>query len=447
MKTIRTLCLATAATCMLTACDNDNDNLRNSANVITFTSAISQMASRAVADNWEDGDKIGVYMIPAGQSLDNALAKNARYSAHGDGTITPLTTNSELLYPANGSSVDFVAYYPLQYEVADNVYKVDITNQEVAGDIDLMYATATDYNKDSKSKPNLLFDHKLSQIYFNIETPDPITSKSYIYVTIDGINTTADFNLADATFANTGNPGIIYAGIDIDANGTHASAIVIPAKDMPQVTVNVYYQGKKMSIAYPQTSLESGVRYVHQVKISKGANPLSVAFTPSGISSWNDMTGEDIELDINEGEDFTPTVETPVNTNLALGKSGIQVSSNNDIRDRLTDGAFDKMWQQAYSGSSNFSVDLEQIYKIDKIVNYWDNGAYARDAEYFVSTDGIDYLSVKKITDWDNPAGNGTQTVILDAPVEARYVKCVFDRSSSEFLISSFEIEVYLQGK
>lgn len=445
MKTFKALCLVASVTCMLTACDNDKDNLGNQS--ITFTSSINKMTSRSNGNNWEEGDKVGIYMVPAGQDLASAITENARYMAHEDGTVTPLTSVSELLYPANGSAVDFVAYYPLQYEVVDGIFRVNVTNQEDLGDIDLMYATARNYNKDSEAKPNLLFDHKLSQIYFNIETDEPVVSKSDIYVTFDGINTTADFNLADATFANAANPETVYANISIDGNGTHAAAIVIPARNMTGVTVNVYYKGKKMSIAYPQSDLEPGVRYVHQMKITQSASPLSVGFTPSGIGSWNDVTGENIELDLADGEDFTPVVETPVNTNLALGKTGVQVSSNADIRNRLTDGAFDKMWQQAFAGISNFYVDLEQKYRIDKIVNYWDKGAYAKEAEYFVSVDGVNYVSVKKFTDWDNPAGDGTQTVILDSPVEARFVKCVFDKSSSEFLISSFEIEVYLQAR
>lgn len=448
MKMYKVLCIGTIAACSLAACSNDDDNIKGPENGITFTSSINQMTSRSNGNNWTEGDKVGIYMTPAGQGIGAALAENAKYSAHEDGTITPLTAGSELLYPADGSSVDFVAYYPMQYELANGIYKVDVSNQESLGDIDLMYATTTQgYNKNSQAKPNLLFNHKLSQIYFNIETEEPIASKSDIYVTFEGVNTTADFNLADATFANLANPGTVYANISIDENGAHAAAIMVPCESLSGVNVNFFYNGKKMTVAYPQTALEAGVRYVHQVRITKGADPLSVGFTPSNISNWTDKQGSDIDLDINQGEDYTPEVETTVNVNLALGKTEVQVSSNADLRLRLTDGAFDKMWQQAYAGSSNFSVDLEQTYKIDKIVNYWDNGAYAKDAEYFVSTDGTNYTSVKKYTDWDNPAANGTQTVVLDAPVDARFVKCVFDNSSSPFLISSFELEVYLQAK
>lgn len=239
MKTFKALCLVASVTCMLTACDNDKDNLGNQS--ITFTSSINKMTSRSNGNNWEEGDKVGIYMVPAGQDLASAITENARYMAHEDGTVTPLTSVSELLYPANGSAVDFVAYYPLQYEVVDGIFRVNVTNQEDLGDIDLMYATARNYNKDSEAKPNLLFDHKLSQIYFNIETDEPVVSKSDIYVTFDGINTTADFNLADATFANAANPETVYANISIDGNGTHAAAIVIPARNMTGVTVNVYY--------------------------------------------------------------------------------------------------------------------------------------------------------------------------------------------------------------
>lgn len=446
MKNYQALCLGAVATFMLASCSNDDNNLKNSTNVITFTSSINQMTSRAAGNNWEDGDKVGVYMVADGQGLAGAIAENAIYSAKADGTLTPLTSSSELEYPSNGSSVDFISYYPMQIDVTNGIYKVNVANQESLGVIDLMYATAANYNKSSQEKPNLLFEHKLSQIYFNIETEEAIASKSDIYVTLEGINTTADFNLDNGTFANVAAPATVYANISVDANGAHAAALVLPGA-VSGVKVNVFYQGKKLTVDYPDATLASGIRYVHQMKIAKGASPLAVAFTPSGISSWNDQAGADLNIDINDGEDYEPTVETPTNVNLALGKSGVQVSSGVAYIDRINDGAYDKIWQQSYKGLSNISIDLEQVYDVDKFVNFWDPKAYPTENEYLVSVDGQNYTSVAKYTDWKDLSGTGIQTVILDAPVKARYVKCVFDKSSSDFLISTYEFEVYLQGE
>ena len=445
MKLFNFLCMSILSALILAACSSNDDVPAVNNDIITFNSSINMLQTRAADDAWTEGDKVGIYMLPSGTNLSEALVTNTKYVASADGTLTPLTVGSELTYPADGTVVNFVAYYPLCYSLESADYIVNVASQESQADIDLLYAITTDgFSKDSEQKPTLHFDHKLSLIQLNIATEAPVLSASELYVTFTGMNTTANFSLADGTLSDLGTPETIHAKVTVDENSVKATAIVLPCESMSGVKVNFFYKGKKMVVDYPQSKLETGVRYIHEVSIRNNANVIPVDFDQSDINDWTSQVGDPINVDTSKGEEVE--IPTPENENLALNKQQVEVSSNADIRLRLTDGDYSAMWQIASLVESDFCIDLENIYDVDKFITYWDPKAYGQEYEIFVSIDGENFSSVSSRTEWSTPDPNGVETIVLNAPVKARYVKGKFDKTvPNDFLIGIYEFEVYKQ--
>lgn len=150
-----------------TACvDNDDKSEWNDGSQpISFTSSIKGINTRAVDSKWTAGDKIGVFMKATSGDLASAIAVNKQHATDANGNVSAADADNALYYPTDGSSVDFIAYYPYTASLTGNVYKVNVADQSKPENIDLLYSNnATGFAKGTANKPQLQFAHQLSQI-------------------------------------------------------------------------------------------------------------------------------------------------------------------------------------------------------------------------------------------------------------------------------------------
>lgn len=301
MKLTNLLCMGALSALVFTACvDNDDKSVWNDGSQpISFNTSIQGM-TRTVGSKWAAGDKVGIFMKAAGGDLNAALAANKLHTTDANGVLTAGNAESALYYPSDGSTVDFVAYYPYAASLTGNLYKVNVTDQTKPADIDLLYSNnATGFAKGTTNNPQLQFAHKLSQIVFNITKDATVPSLDGLTITFKGLNTTADFALADGTLANEAAPTDIKALV----NGAEASAIMIPATALTGVKVVFALNGKTFEADYPQTELVGGSKYTHNVKLSDQNGQPVITMDAATISPWNEVAGGNIDVDFGEGSD------------------------------------------------------------------------------------------------------------------------------------------------
>ena len=157
-----------AGSLSLTSCQNDEETMQTDARVaLQVTSGIQ---TRAYDDQWEKGDEIGIFGFTQGDAPTQAYT-NVRYvTTGGDGAFTPDGTTIYL--PTDGSSLDFVAYYPYTATaMTDGVYTVNVTDQSDQSAIDLM-AAGTQTADRSKNTVTFNFEHKLSKIVLTFKPGD-----------------------------------------------------------------------------------------------------------------------------------------------------------------------------------------------------------------------------------------------------------------------------------
>ena len=211
-KMIKFFALALLAGAMVSCNTEDTASTTPNGKVaVQFTGGIS-VNTRASGLAWANGDRIGIFMTGANQSLSADAIKegvdNVCYQTSGSIAFSPISGGKTIYYPIDGD-VDFYSYYPhttvSDYKVALNV--ADQTNQEA---IDFMYAKTTGCNK-ATPQVDLRFSHMLSRLILNVQPGNGLTEDDLnkLKVTIKDQNTTATFNLADGVISGDGNPANI----------------------------------------------------------------------------------------------------------------------------------------------------------------------------------------------------------------------------------------------
>ena len=228
-KMIKFFALALLAGAMVSCNTEDTASTTPNGKVaVQFTGGIS-VNTRASGLAWANGDRIGIFMTGANQSLSADAIKegvdNVCYQTSGSIAFSPISGGKTIYYPIDGD-VDFYSYYPhttvSDYKVALNV--TDQTNQEA---IDFMYAKTTGCNK-ATPQVDLRFSHMLSRLILNVQPGNGLTEDDLnkLKVTIKDQNTTATFNLADGLISDEGNPtNIQMKAIQV---GKRYEAILLP---------------------------------------------------------------------------------------------------------------------------------------------------------------------------------------------------------------------------
>ena len=228
-KMIKFFALALLAGAMVSCNTEDTASTTPNGKVaVQFTGGIS-VNTRASGLAWADGDRIGIFMTGANQTLSADAIKegvdNVCYQTSGSIAFSPISGGKTIYYPIDGD-VDFYSYYPhttvSDYKVALNV--ADQTNQEA---IDFMYAKTTGCNK-ATPQVDLRFSHMLSRLILNVQPGNGLTEDDLnkLKVTIKDQNTTATFNLVDGLISDEGNPtNIKMKAIQV---GKRYEAILLP---------------------------------------------------------------------------------------------------------------------------------------------------------------------------------------------------------------------------
>ncbi|TCN27510.1 beta-N-acetylglucosaminidase domain-containing protein [Mesobacillus foraminis] len=125
--------------------------------------------------------------------------------------------------------------------------------------------------------------------------------------------------------------------------------------------------------------------------------------------------------------------------NLAEGKKAAASSSEVSwlTLDLAVDGNNNTRWASLYTDDQWISVDLGQVYAIDKVKLYWES-AYGKQYKIQVSKDGSQWMDV-----YTELNSNGETDEIQFPAVEARYVKMQGIKRSSSWGYSLYEFSVY----
>lgn len=294
----KTFSAVALATLLLTACQNDEETMQTDARVaLQVTSGIQ---TRAYDATWEANDEIGIFGFTQGDAPTQAHT-NVRYvTTGGNGTFTPDGTTIYL--PTDGSSLDFVAYYPHTTDLENGIYTVDVEDQSDLSTIDLM-AAGTQTADRSKNTVAFNFEHKLSKIVLSFDAGDgmALSELAGMKVQLTNQQTLATFNVTQPdgeVVVGTNTPATLTLNTTDD--GTSSEGIVLPSANFDNMTLHLELADGGSFFNWDLNNskadkFEAGKKYVYDITVNKSR--LDVTAT---IEDWAPGNGENGE----QGEAF-----------------------------------------------------------------------------------------------------------------------------------------------
>ena len=295
----KTFSAVALATLLLTACQNDEETMQTDTRVaLQVTSGIQ---TRAYDDQWEEKDDIGIFGFTQGDAPAQAYT-NVRYvTMGGDGAFTPEGTTIYL--PTDGSSLDFVAYYPYTATaMTDGVYTVNVTDQSDQSAIDLMAADTQTADRINNTVA-FNFEHKLSKIVLTFKPGDGMALSE-----LTGMKVQLTNQQPKATFDVTQPDGEVVVGtntpatltLNTDADGTSSEGIVLPSANFDGMTLHLELADGSSFFNWDLNNskadkFEAGKKYVYDITVNRSR--LDVTAT---IEDWTPGNGENGE----QGEAF-----------------------------------------------------------------------------------------------------------------------------------------------
>lgn len=304
MKISNLLYMGALSTLALMSCTNNDDNSEwYGSEGIVFTTAIQ---SRVSGNTWNANDEVGIYMMNSGSGIEAATAQNKKYIAQTNGTLTAASGNG--IYLPESGSVDFIAYYPYTTSVSGNKIAVNVSDQSKPAAIDLIYSNGTKgIEATSATTVDLAFTHQLTKITLNVTKDATVETLSGLGVTMKGISTEGEFNLADGTLTATAGTNNKDVAMYIDAQGTTATAtaIILPtAASTDQTSLNLTFNlnGQSFTHTISDASIfEKGKNVSFNANLSINNGKPVVTIGAATIEDWGEKLGVDINVDFDGG--------------------------------------------------------------------------------------------------------------------------------------------------
>lgn len=250
----------------LGSCSSD-ETLATERTDITFETGVAQ---RVMNTTWDAGDKIGVFMVKNGTGLDASGivggGDNVAYTTTtGNGTFTP--TAGGLKFPADGTAVDFIAYYPYTGSLDNYTYAVDLTDQRRPSTIDLLYANDAKGFSQSSNIVRLNFRHQLVRVELTIKSADN-KQLTGVKVALNDQPLRATFDLNTGTFSQiAADRGTIAMNATSAGTLLTATAFILPGQRDITVTITATDGTTKQITLDANKNLKQGDKYTKKISV------------------------------------------------------------------------------------------------------------------------------------------------------------------------------------
>ena len=289
--------MATLAAAVLTACNNDENNVIDTgSSQATFTAAIDgQVNTRAFDRTWEAGDAIGISGISGGITYTNV-----QYITDSDGTSGNFTvgTQGNEIYYQDDNSVTFTAYYPWANLAADaTTITADTRAQASQKTFDFLWARQTG----SKASPNVqfIFTHKMTKLVLTIRKGDGVSFQEVqdAVLSLGGFKNNGTFDVTDGTAAATGDnlttvsytlilfPQVFSSPLPITATITGGQSF--------SATLNFTTANENAGDTDAQNEWVPGRQYNLSVTLHKS----DITVNGCSIQGWDEVDGGNVDAD------------------------------------------------------------------------------------------------------------------------------------------------------
>lgn len=300
MKVKQNLFPALLVALALTACNNEEETMQGADGRIALQ-VTSGIQTRAYDNQWETGDRIGIYAFGKGTTTVADGYGNIPYTTASGGTTGSFAPDGTTIYlPTDGTERDFVAYYPYTAGLTDGIYTVDVSNQSSQKVIDLMAAATQTADR---TNPNVAFNftHKLCKMELTLKPGSGMTGTELAGLTVEltGQQTAGTFNVtqpASAVSVTTGTATPIP--LLTNADGTFAEGIVLPSESYQGMSLNITLPDGSSVFSWPlgnateSQKFEAGKKYLYTITVNKTNIDVTATITDWEPGNGGGETGD-----------------------------------------------------------------------------------------------------------------------------------------------------------
>lgn len=256
--------------------DSEKDVPQGDGRVPLEVSSGIDVQTRAHDKTWDKGDAIGIFML-SGADME---AANRQYTTGEESTsgIFAAAEGNTIYFPIDGTTRDFVAYYPYRDLGQENTtYTVDVSDQRSQKGIDLMGAAKVTGKHKNDPKVAFVFTHKLVKLALTIQadgtslTADKLEGMT-VKLTNQRTKATYDIVTGGSVTVDTQTPPATLT-LETHPEGTSAEGIVLPTDDTQGMNLEFHLKdGSTYTWAVKEApksrKFAAGSKYVYTITIT-----------------------------------------------------------------------------------------------------------------------------------------------------------------------------------
>lgn len=306
MKTrtvIQLLFAAAGASVLLAGCTNEELLPQDDGSApVSFTAAVqtaqpaAKPQTRTTISNgktvWSWGDRVGIYMLKAGGSINNDILPGAENSAYTvNNTTGALSPDYMPIYYPKEQAVDFVAYYPHMTDpqrVRLSLEDQSSTKKQCA--IDYLYSDNAKNIQPGRTPVALEFRHLLSKVKFDITLGEGLAGGKITKARLSGqySNSWVDLRFGSITT----DPGAVPVQVSMLKSAASAgvdatfTALIAPITPSENTSIVITVNGREYTGTVPMDFIpESNTMYVFPVTVQN--TPVTVG--TATIEPWEEL--------------------------------------------------------------------------------------------------------------------------------------------------------------
>ncbi|MFI3319907.1 MAG: fimbrillin family protein [Rikenellaceae bacterium] len=267
------------------SCANDTDVSLGGTKAVAFSAESIAQPTKVNGTSWNKGDAIGITMFSG--SDQSVIYDNIEYTATSDGTNVSFNPVLEtILYPQDGSAVDFKAYYPYQegfgYEDGSMIFDISAQDGtlEAQSKVDLLESAAS--AKVDGDAVSFQFTHSLSKVQItvsNIELGSAFANFSALTATLYTSRT--QYDMLEGTIVSGGaTKELVMVASSNDGETALFTAIIAPGTMSDEIIFNDGTSYYTTSLAIE--SAEANKQYNYTLKLS----PTELVLDGITIGEW-----------------------------------------------------------------------------------------------------------------------------------------------------------------
>ena len=363
---------------LLGACSNNDlvDPAIPSDGALSFSSNIESAATRAIGNNWEANDAIGVYSLLSADQTTFGGFENVEYvTANAGATVefTHAAANTGIVLDGK-TDVDIYAYHPYKADLVGFNYPVNVAQPTKL--TDLLYSSNIKALKEV-NKPQLLFKHALSKftlvLSIDAVAGNLVTSLDGLVADqIKGTKTQANFDIKTGVFAGLSADAAIKPIYSINEAKTvvTVTAYMIPGQSLATVEAPLSLNGKTFTWKSTITSnLEGGKSYTMKTALREVEEGKVVLVNPdASIQDWEvgHEDGEPGTIDPEKEKASLKLSAENMNVEALAGSSVLNVTASKDlVWDFVADAAATWLTVTKVEGGVKLDV-LENTTDVDR---------------------------------------------------------------------------------